>query len=192
MLILISWCLAMLDTQALAHRLQNWQVQQTLTLAAAAVPADPSEATPRRSAPANVAAVYVKIVWPVDPAKPPVVKKDRPVVESWIAKCIKARPRGGEMAVTAWVRLVQSRDETTAVWDGRVDEEQYACAVSADITERKGGRIKILLRGWGPGGGEVIVTLDDEPGSREVAPVTDAKTGLGVPQVAVLIGPQAK
>jgi hypothetical protein len=157
------------------------------TLAAVARPAGAPNPAPPKAAP-----VYVKIIWPVDPASPPVVKKNRPVVESWIAKNVKDRLEVGYMAATAWVPLVGNRDEATAVWDGKVDDKEYACAVSADIIERKDGRIKILFKGWGPDGGEVAVTLDDEPGSREVAPVTDAKTGRGVPQVAIIVAPQAK
>lgn len=161
-----------------------------LTLAPVARPAAPLKELPPKSASAN--AVYVKIVLPVDPAIPPTVRKDCPVVESWIVKGFKDRPPGSFVAATAWVPLAEGRNDATDVWDGKVDDKRLACAVSADITERKGGRIKLLLRGWGPDGGEVAVTLDDEPGSREVAPATNAKTELGVPLVAVFIGPQTK
>lgn len=132
--------------------------------------------------------VYVKIIWPVDPADP-LVNKKGPIVESWIAKSIKDRPQVSYRAVTAWVPLVELPCEPTDVWDGKVDDTEQVCAVVADIVERKEGKITIVLRGWGPGGGRVAVTLDDEPGSREVAPVTDAKTELGIPHVAIMIGP---
>ena len=124
--------------------------------------------------------------------QPPAIKKGLPVVESWITKTIKNRLQEGFTAATGWVPLIENRNEATAVWDGKLDEKQYACDVSADITERKDGRIKIVLKGWGPGGGEVTVVLDAEPGSREVAAVTDAKTERGMPYVAIFIGLQAK
>ena len=155
-------------------------------------PTDVSKsATSPKLTPAKAAPLYVKIIWPVDPATPG-IEKDRPVVESWIAKNIKNWLQGGFTAATGWVPLVENRNEATAVWDGKLDGKDYACAVSADITERKDGRIKILLKGWGPDGGEVTVVLDDEPGSREVVPVTDAKTRQGIPYVAIFIGLQAK
>jgi hypothetical protein len=61
--------------------------------------------------------------------------------------------------------------------------------VDVDIPERADGRIKVLFNGWLPGGAEVTVSLTDEPGSREIAAVEEAKTEQGLPYVAVFIGP---
>ena len=61
--------------------------------------------------------------------------------------------------------------------------------MNADIVERAEGRIKVRFLGWGPGGDEVTVSLTDEPGSRAIAAVEQAKTEQGPPYVAVLIGP---
>ena len=57
------------------------------------------------------------------------------------------------------------------------------------IIERADGRIKVFLNGWNPDLVEVTVSLKDEPGSREIAAVEEAKTEQGMPYVAVLIGP---
>ena len=65
----------------------------------------------------------------------------------------------------------------------------YYCPVHGSIPERADGRIKVLLNGWGPGGASVTISLTDEPGSREIAAVEEAKTEQGLPYVAVLIGP---
>jgi hypothetical protein len=140
--------------------------------------------------PPKAAPVYVKIIWPVDTAT--VREQDRPGIESWVAKEVKNRPEATLTAVTGWVPLVESRYEATTVWDGKVDGLHCACVVSADIVERKGGRIKIVLRGWNPSGDEVTLTLADEPGSREVAPVTKAATKHGIPHVAVFVGVSSK
>jgi hypothetical protein len=61
--------------------------------------------------------------------------------------------------------------------------------VAGDIAERADGRIKVRLDGWGPDPVGVTVSLKDEPGSREIAAVEEAKTEQGLPYVAVLIGP---
>ena len=159
----------------------------TLTLIALAedVPENPSSAEPAH---ANLNPVYVKILWPVDPAAP-VLEGDRPVIESWIAKSIdEGRRQATFRAVTAWVPLVEDPFETTRLWDGRLDGVNHACIVGADMTERKDGKIKITFRGWNPGGVEATVTIKDEPGSREVAPITQNKTEHGVPHVAIFIG----
>ena len=149
----------------------------------------PENRTSAPPAPANSAPVYVKIIWPVDPATP-VIEKDRPVIESWIAKSIENGRQANFRAVTAWVPLVEESFEATTLWDGKLDGIERPCIVGADITERKDGRIKITFRGWTPGGAEATATLKDEPGSRGVVPVTQAKTTHGVPHVAILIGLQ--
>jgi hypothetical protein len=61
--------------------------------------------------------------------------------------------------------------------------------VAGDIAERADGRIKVLLDGWAPFYVKVTVSLTDEPGSRAIAAVEEAKTEQGMPYVAVLIGP---
>jgi hypothetical protein len=122
--------------------------------------------------------VYVKIILPIDPAAR---DKDRPVVESWIAEQLKKRGQSKFTAATAWVPL----DEGTRVWDGK----QWGCSVNGDTPERADGRIKVLLDGWSPDYAKVVVTLMDEPGSREIAAVEEAKKEKGMPYVAVLIGP---
>ncbi len=140
--------------------------------------------------PPKTAPVYVKIIWPVDAAT--VSEQDRTGIESWIAKKVKNRPSAIFTAVTGWVQLGEERYEATDIWDGKLDGKVCACPVSADIAERKEGRIKIVLRGWDAGGKEITVTLDDEPGSRKVVAVTEAETKQGVPYVAVLVGARAK
>ena len=69
------------------------------------------------------------------------------------------------------------------------DDQPWACPVSGQITERADGRIKVRLSGWHPGGAEVIVSLTDEPGSREIAALERYKPEQGKPYVAVFIGP---
>jgi hypothetical protein len=140
--------------------------------------------------PSKGAPVYVKIFWPVEPGT--VNEKDRPVVESWVSKSIDKRFKSNLIAVSEWVPLVEKRYEATNIWDGKVDEKVYACSVSSVIAERKKGRIKIVVYGWAPVPAEVALILDDEPGSREVVPVSDAETKQGVPYVAVFVGVQAK
>jgi hypothetical protein len=130
--------------------------------------------------------VYVKIILPTDPATR---DKDRPVVESWIAEQLKKRGQTKFTAATAWVPLAGKWDEATPVWDGKLDDKGSNCPVDGDIPERADGRIKVLLKGWGPGGAEVAVSLRDEPGSRDITAVEQAKTEQGLPYVAVLIGP---
>jgi hypothetical protein len=75
------------------------------------------------------------------------------------------------------------------VWDGHLDGKLLDCHVGGNIYQRKDGRIKVFLSG--PGMAKVIVSLKDEPGSREVAVVPETETEQGVPYgyVAVLIGP---
>jgi hypothetical protein len=149
------------------------------------------KATPKKGALPKSNQVYVKIILPTDPAKR---DKDRPVVESWIAEQLKKRGQAKFTAVTGWVPLAGKWDEATWVWDGGLnDKEVCYCPVSGDIPERAGGRIKVLLRGWDPGGSEVTVSLKDEPGSREIAageyldPETEKRRPYAY--VAVLIGP---
>ena len=142
--------------------------------------------TPKKGALAKSNQVYVKIILPIDPATR---GKDQPVVESWIAEQIKKRGQSKFTAATGWVPLDVKGEEATSVWDGRLDEKHCNCPVFADIPQRADGRIKILLKGWSPGYAEVTVLLTDEPGSREIAAVEQAKTEQGLPYVAVLIGP---
>jgi len=135
----------------------------------------------------NRGSVYVKIIGPVDPAAP-VVARDQPVIESWITKSIEHRGQGKFNAVTRWVPLVDEPYEGEILWSGAIDGKAHACRVYADITERKDGWIKISFRGWDPFGSQATATLKDEPGSREVVPVTQAKTKHGIPHVAIFIG----
>jgi hypothetical protein len=130
--------------------------------------------------------VYVKIIWPTAPAGR---DKDRPVVESWIAEQLKKGGQSKFTAATGWVPLVGKWDESTRVWDGKLDGQQHNCLVAGDIPERADGRIKVLIGGWTPGYAEVTVSLTDEPGSRAIAAVEQARTGQGLPYVAVLVGP---
>lgn len=144
-------------------------------------------ATPKKGALPKSNQVYVKIIWPTDPA---IRDKDRPVVESWIAEQLKKRAQSKFIAATAWVPLTDKKNQSTRVeWYGNQTEQGWACPVSAYVIERKDGRIKVRLLGWHPGGAEVIVSLTDEPGSREIAAVEEAQTKQGLPHVAVLIGP---
>jgi hypothetical protein len=133
--------------------------------------------------------VYVKIIWPTDPATR---DKDRPVVESWIAEQLKKRGESKFTAVTGWVPLAVKGEESTRVWNGGLDGKACACPVSGQILERADGRIKVLLDGWTPGYKKVTVSLTDEPGSREMAAVAWPKTEQGMPYVVVLIGPPGK
>ena len=141
--------------------------------------------TPKTVAAPKSNQVYVKIILPADPANR---EKDRPVVESWIAEDLKKLGQAKFTAVTGWVPLDLSPLEATDVWDGVLGKQSY-CPVGADIPDRAKGRIKVLLKGWHPGGAEVTVSLTDEPGSRAIAAVERAKTERGLPYVAVLIGP---
>ena len=160
---------------------------------AADAPENPSSLKP---ASANAAPIYVKLLFPDDPAagatgseRPIVIGRVQPVIESWIANGIDENGRQATFrAVTAWVPLVEDPFESTHLWDGKLDGVHCSCMVGADITERKDGWIKISVRGWGPGGEEATVALQDEPGSREVVPVTQAKTKHGTPHVAIFIG----
>jgi hypothetical protein len=142
--------------------------------------------TPKRGALPKSNQVYVKIILPTDPATR---DKDRPVVESWIAEQLKKRGQSKFTAATAWVPLDVKRFESTGVWDATLDGKGWGCPVSGQIAGRADGRIKVLLRGWDPGGSSVTVSLRDEPGNRAIAAVEEAKTEEGMPYVAVLIGP---
>lgn len=128
--------------------------------------------------------VYVKIIMPIDPTEHDM---DRPVVESWIAEDLKKRGQAKFTAVTGWVPLDLAPLEATSVWNG-VGDKSY-CPVDADIPERAEGRIKVLLKGWHPGGAFVTASLTDEPGSRAIEAVEDAESEEGMPYVAILIGP---
>jgi hypothetical protein len=143
-------------------------------------------ATPQKGALPKSNQVYVKIIWPTDPATR---DKDRPVVESWIADQLKKRGQSKFTAATAWVPLDVKGEEATRVWNATLDGKEWGCPVSGHIAERADGRIKVLLRGWDPGGSSVTVSLKDEPGSREIAAVEETRREAGLPHVAVLIGP---
>ena len=158
-------------------------IVSTLTLVPYAVKAQ--EPTPEEAAQPESNPVYVKIIMPTDPADR---DKDRPVVESWIAEDLKKLGQARFTAVTGWVPLDPSPFAARDVWDGVLGDIPY-CPVEADVPERAGGRIKLLLRGWHPGGAFLTVSLTDEPGSREIAAVEGFKTEQGMPYVAVLIGP---
>ena len=144
------------------------------------------KATPKKAALPKSNQVYVKIILPTDPATR---DKDRPVVESWIAEQLKKRGQSKFTAATAWVPLAGKWEESTRVWNGRLDDKQWACPVVGQIAERADGRIKVRLDGWGPDPVGVTVSLKDEPGSRKIAAVEETKTEQGLPYVAVLIGP---
>jgi hypothetical protein len=153
--------------------------------------------TPKKGALPQSNQVYVKIILPIDPAKR---DKDLPVVESWIAEELKKRGQKKFTAATVWVPLPLALEppllkwfESTEVWDGRLDGKTWGCPVDGNIIERADGRIKVRLRGWGPGGDRVTDSLTDEPGSREIAagehldPETEQRRPFA--HVAVLIGP---
>jgi hypothetical protein len=158
-------------------------IASTLTLVPYAVRAE--EPAPKKAAQPKANQVYVKIIMPTDAADG---DKDRPVVESWIAEGLKKRGQARFTAATGWVPLDLSPFGGSDVWDGGKLGNTLYCPVGADIPERAGGHIKVLLRGWHPGGAEVTVSLTDEPGSRAIAAVEEFKTEQGLPYVAVLIG----
>jgi hypothetical protein len=143
------------------------------------------EPTPKKGALSKSNQVYVKIILPTDPVTR---DKDRPVVESWIAEQLKKRGQSKFTAATAWVPLAVKGEESTRVYV-TLDGKPWGCPGNGEIVERADGRIKVLLRGWGPDLVEVTVSLKDEPGSREIAAVEELKTEQGLPYVAVLIGP---
>jgi hypothetical protein len=147
------------------------------------------KATPKKGALPKANQVYVKFILPVDPAN---CDKDRPIVESWISDQLKKRGQSKFTAATGWVRLDGKWDEATSVWDGgNLGDKQsvHYCPVNGSIPDRADGRIKVLLDGLSPVYAKVTVSLTDEPGSRAIAAVEDAKTSDGPPYVAVLIGP---
>ena len=151
----------------------------------------PENSSAAKPAPANLNPVYVKFILPVDPANA-VIVGDQPVVESWIVKSIDENPRQANFrAVSGWVRLDEDPFETTELWNGGLKGVVTTCPFHADITERKDGWIKIDVSG-GLDGDRITVALPDEPGSREVAPMTQAQTKHGMPHVAILIGPQVQ
>ncbi len=160
-------------------------------LSYALIPIALSADVPAKPAPASAAPVYVKIIWPFDPAAP-VVEGDSHVVESWIDKSIdEDRRQANFRAVNAWVPLVEGPFEVTDLWNGPLDGVTL-CPFGADIIERKDGWIKISFRGWSPGGAEATVTLQDETGSREVVPFTQFKTERGTPHIAIFVGLRVK
>ena len=146
----------------------------------------PENSSAVEPAQAKAVPIYVKIIWPVDPATP-VIERDSPVIESWVAKSIVGNEgHATSRAVTGWVQLVEVPFESTELWDGRLDGVRHTCHAHADISERKDGLITIDV--YEGTGGKTTVTLKDEPGSREVVPVTQVKTKHGVPHVAIFIG----
>ena len=91
------------------------------------------EPTPKKGSLPKSNQVYVKVILPADPAAR---DKDRPVVESWIAEQLKKRGQSKFTAATGWVPLAGKWDESTPVWDGRLDNKQCNCPVFGDIPER--------------------------------------------------------
>ena len=159
-------------------------IVSALTLVPYAMKAE--EPTPKKASQPQFNQVYVKIIMPTAPADR---DQDHPVVESWIADDLKKLGQARFTAVTGWVPLDLSPFEATHVWDGAKPGNILYCPVGADIPDRAKGRIKVLLKGWDPGGAYVTVSLTDEPGSRGIAAVEKLKTEQGMPYVAVLIGP---
>lgn len=142
----------------------------------------PEKSSSSKPVPVNAAPIYVKILMP-DGRAAPVVEGDS-TVESWIIQSIDEEQRQANLrAVTGWVRLAEGPFESRKLWRGGRVDGAIQCPVSADMVERKDGWIKIPLQGW-----RATVTLQDEPGSRVVVPVTEAKMKHGVPHVAVFIG----
>jgi hypothetical protein len=164
----------------------------TVVCALAVVPyaQEVEKPTPQKGSLPKSNRVYVKIIWPTEPANR---DKDRPIVESWIVEQLKKRGQTKFTAATAWVPLTDKEEyrgeRFTRVWIGTLDGEGCACPVSGQIVERADGRIKVRLNGWRPGPTPVTVSLTDEPGSREIAAVEQMKTEQGFPYVAVLVGP---
>jgi hypothetical protein len=130
--------------------------------------------------------VYVKVILPTDPATRDM---DRVGVESWIAEQIEKRGKSKFTAATAWVPLFEKNEEATRLWNGTLNDKQWACPVAGYIVERADGRIKVRLDGWVPVPYGLTVSLTDEPGSREIAAVGRIKTEQGMPYVVILIGP---
>lgn len=159
-------------------------IVSTLSLVPCA--AKTQESTPKKTAQPKANPVYVKIIMPTDPVDR---DQDHSVVESWLAEDLKRLGQARFAAVTGWVPLDLSPFEATDVWGGGKLGDVLYCPVGADIPDRAKGRIKVLLNGWHPGGAHVTVSLADEPGSRAIAPVEQAKMEQGMPYVAVLIGP---
>ena len=152
-----------------------------------ALSADGPENSSSKPVPVNAAPIYVKMLLPDDPAAP-VVKGDS-TVESWIIQSIdKEQRQANHRAVTGWVRVVTDPFEGTPVWPGGVLDGVSLCHVGADLYERKDGQIKIEFHGWTPVGPIIKVALPDEPGSRVVVPVTQAKFKHGIPHIAIFVG----
>jgi hypothetical protein len=148
---------------------------------------DAQKPTAKKGPPSKSNQVFVKIIWPTEPAT---VDKDRPVVESWIADELKKRGQSKFTAATAWVPLAEKGEGSTWVWNATLAGKGVGCPVSGRITERAEGRIKVRLDGWSPAlGHEVIVSLTDEPGSREIAAGKPFNAGQGAHYVAAFVGP---
>lgn len=171
-----------------------WSYVITSIALSADAPENPTSAHP---APANAAPVYVKIIWPDDPAgvvgsdRSIVIGRGQPVVETWIVEGVDEKWCQAKFrALTGWVPLVDKPFEVTDLWNGPLDEMVCPYSFHADICERKDGWIKIHIHGGTPpAGGLITVTLKDEPGSREVAPgPPHVRTERGMPHVAIFIG----
>ena len=155
--------------------------------------APPAASTERQS----FSQVFVKVIVPVTSHTP---MQDGPVVESWVAEELKKRGETKYFAVTHWVPvcdgLLADDVVNNNVWDGRLGGTHRYCPVGGDIPQRENGRVLVWLSGWTPGGGEVNITLPDEPGARTVEPVQFAAGKErkpvrieGFPYVAVIVTP---
>jgi len=74
------------------------------TLVVVAYAQESQKPSPQNGALPKSNQVYVKIIWPTEPANR---GKDRPIVESWIAEQLKKRGQTKFTAVTAWVPLTE-------------------------------------------------------------------------------------
>ena len=147
----------------------------------------PENSSAAQPASASLNGVYVKMLLPDAPAAPAV--QGDSIVESWIFQSIdKEQRQANHRAVTGWVRVVNEPFEGTPVWPGGVLDGVSLCHVGADLYERKDGQIKIEFHGWTPVGPIIKVALPDEPGSRVVVPVTQAKFKHGIPHIAIFVG----
>ena len=160
------------------HFLASIAVLSALAVVPFAVEAQ--KTAPKKGALPKANQVYVKIIWPTAPA-----------TRAETSALTPAGPRGQAKftAATAWVPLAGEVEKSTLVWDSTLDGDRLGCYVFGEISERADGRIKVILGGWDPSGAEVIVSLTDEPGSREIAAVEEVMWAKGLPYVAVLIGP---
>ncbi|MEC8554117.1 MAG: hypothetical protein VXZ82_03830 [Planctomycetota bacterium] len=162
---------------------------------AADLPAQTSESAASQRAKFNQ--VFVKLIVPVTDA---IAKQDGPGIESWIKKRLKKLKVPSYFAVSDWVPvcdgLLADDIVDNDVWSGSINGHSF-CPVGADIPKRKDGRMRVNVSGWFPGGCDSRVKLDDEPGSRAVAPIQvfGGKKGKPLeidwptPYVAVMVTP---